>query len=327
MLVNDERYLQCQICCINYQNSFFYVKQECDHKFCKYCIFNYLINCINTNNVLRIKCPYVFIFTFINLQLQLQIKQNNCQQCYVDKNIEELIDENSFKKYIQFKKILIINQDPSLKWCCKEGCNKYVKANEKSNQAKCECGNIMCFLCGNDWHEGITCQDKMQEDFQQAIYKYEISFCPNCTVKVEKVSGCNKMTCPMCQVSFCWLCKLINIRYSHFNYLNIFGCPGRQYNNQALPKNYKLRNYLTLFPKLILIVLIALLLIIAFPIVVAVIAVLTPNYIYRHNTTFRQRRKHKKAKIIGLLILGITFVPLFLIPAIYILFKIVKQEI
>lgn len=44
--------------------------------------------------------------------------------------------------------------------------------------------------------------------------------CPNCKSWLQKLDGCNKMTCSKCQCYFCWLClaKLSKIDpYSHFN--------------------------------------------------------------------------------------------------------------
>ncbi|VDO46525.1 unnamed protein product, partial [Onchocerca flexuosa] len=44
--------------------------------------------------------------------------------------------------------------------------------------------------------------------------------CPSCQAKIEKGSGCNKITCIKCGHCFCWLCGIVlnkNDPYSHFN--------------------------------------------------------------------------------------------------------------
>ncbi len=44
--------------------------------------------------------------------------------------------------------------------------------------------------------------------------------CPNCRSWMQKLDGCNKMTCSKCQCYFCWLClKELSKSdpYSHFN--------------------------------------------------------------------------------------------------------------
>lgn len=47
---------------------------------------------------------------------------------------------------------------------------------------------------------------------------------------VEKISGCNHMTCSVCSYEWCWLC---GSTYSsvHFSPINPFGCAGMQNTN------------------------------------------------------------------------------------------------
>lgn len=47
--------------------------------------------------------------------------------------------------------------------------------------------------------------------------------CPNCKSWLQKLDGCNKMTCSKCNSYFCWLClsKLPKVDpYAHFNLLS-----------------------------------------------------------------------------------------------------------
>ena len=46
--------------------------------------------------------------------------------------------------------------------------------------------------------------------------KSPIKNCPWCKVRIEKVSGCNKMTC-RCGQSFCWICGSRISGYDHFS--------------------------------------------------------------------------------------------------------------
>jgi len=39
--------------------------------------------------------------------------------------------------------------------------------------------------------------------------------CPKCTVKIEKIDGCNKMKCKECKHSFCWICLKPCVDYKH----------------------------------------------------------------------------------------------------------------
>lgn len=47
--------------------------------------------------------------------------------------------------------------------------------------------------------------------------------CPQCRAWMQKLDGCNKMTCAKCHCYFCWICLKILSRsdpYSHFNSVN-----------------------------------------------------------------------------------------------------------
>ena len=63
----------------------------------------------------------------------------------------------------------------------------------------------------------------------QRIYNKDkklISICPNCRFMIEKVGGCNHMTCKKCKYEWCWLCNKVYTS-NHFDRTNLDGCPGK----------------------------------------------------------------------------------------------------
>jgi len=40
--------------------------------------------------------------------------------------------------------------------------------------------------------------------------------CPNCKFIIQKIDGCNKMTCSRCGIYFCWMCVNQIQGYDHF---------------------------------------------------------------------------------------------------------------
>lgn len=132
-----------------------------------------------------------------------------------------------FVKYLRFKQIKILDADPSVRWCPKPGCDKYVF--NKSRHVKkitCECGQEICFNCGRAFHGRFSsCEKQIDEKFKEWAKDKELRNCPMCKAHIEKSDGCNHMTCYYCNFQFCWIC---GGTYSseHFKPYNPFGCSG-----------------------------------------------------------------------------------------------------
>ena len=79
--------------------------------------------------------------------------------------------------------------------------------DEKSLQCP-KCEKWICFKCKDYWHGYTTsCEKNFENKFQEwAGDKNNISFCPMCRTKVERISGCNKMHCAFCDFEWCWIC-------------------------------------------------------------------------------------------------------------------------
>ncbi|KAL4473891.1 hypothetical protein ABPG74_022755 [Tetrahymena malaccensis] len=310
----------CNICCLSYQRDYFYTLDSCNHLFCKNCILKYLENCINTSQVLKIKCP-----------------DENCKVEFTDQILQKILDTKTFQKYQKFKELKIINSDPTLKWCNRPGCSFYCKINLNSPMITCKCGHQMCFQCGNNWHEGKTCDEVIQEEFQGAIQKYVISFCPTCKSKVQKASGCNRIFCPICSQSFCWICRTPNISYAHFSHINILGCPGKQFSRSNPDENPQYQRIIMFLPRLIMFILMLTIFIIIMPFFLVGLAILTPNYFYWNNESQeyvipKQKQKQRVMKAIGISILlifvGIILFPICLIPgSCIVLHKLIKNRL
>ena len=71
-----------------------------------------------------------------------------------------------------------------------------------------------------------------------------ITFCPMCRTKIEKVSGCNHMTCLFCSYEFCWYCG--GDASNGSGHWNGFGCGASMMRDQAPPSSLFLRILLKL---------------------------------------------------------------------------------
>ena len=72
-----------------------------------------------------------------------------------------------------------------------------------------KCNTEICFQCRDKWHgEEVTCEEAMKKQIAGWADKKKdnVSFCPMCRTRIENNSGCNYMTCGLCEYEFCWAC-------------------------------------------------------------------------------------------------------------------------
>ncbi|EAR98585.2 Ibr domain protein (macronuclear) [Tetrahymena thermophila SB210] len=206
----------CQICCQEFLGSEFYRLTICSHNFCMQCIQAYIINKINCSEVLNIVCPQV-----------------SCGAKIQDLQIQKVISPDLFEKYMRFKKIMVLNQDPNIRWCPTVDCDTYIRGDKDKICLQCpKCNEKMCYLCNSKWHEG-SCEDAMNQSLIRMKEKLQIKQCPKCKGRIQKFDGCNHMKCWVCSYEFCWLCKKQYSKW-HYRSWNIVGCPDQMFSDEAL---------------------------------------------------------------------------------------------
>ena len=96
------------------------------------------------------------------------------------------------------------------------------------------CGVATCTKCHKQYHSGISCEMyKAGEDGDDLLKKWmqknsrNRKYCPKCHAPIEKIGGCNHVTCVQCKVNICWLClevfRSVDDCYEHMPY-----CPRNQ---------------------------------------------------------------------------------------------------
>ncbi|KAF2670681.1 hypothetical protein BT63DRAFT_478795 [Microthyrium microscopicum] len=74
-----------------------------------------------------------------------------------------------------------------------------------------DCGFYICTSC-HDSHPNNSCAEfqYIKSGSQQAFEEYKkannMKECPRCTLTMEKIDGCNHMSCPSCGAHVCWVC-------------------------------------------------------------------------------------------------------------------------
>ncbi|CAG9313928.1 unnamed protein product [Blepharisma stoltei] len=200
----------CGICFERIRNE--WKHPECElHIFCEDCIKMYLKTKINDSQVLKILCP-----------------GENCKNLFTDEMIQAITDPDLFEKYKKFKWRAELLLDPQIKWCPTPNCDGFMKGSSKKPRLICPiCSYELCFKCGNAWHGKKTCEEIVDEGYETWAKGKEIQLCPKCKHRIEKIEGCNHMSCSICSYQWCWLCRGAYSAY-HFRSMNPFGCPNLQ---------------------------------------------------------------------------------------------------
>ena len=97
--------------------------------------------------------------------------------------------------------------------CSTPDCKMIYAVSEVGEKFFCSlCGVSVCTKCHVQYHDNLTCamyQSLKRGDGSIQKWIMEDSrnrkYCPNCHVGIEKIAGCNHMSCK-CGVHICWVC-------------------------------------------------------------------------------------------------------------------------
>lgn len=171
---------------------------ECGQKICKNCFKIYLHTTIYQNFSLDcIRCPCF-----------------ECNHLLSDNLVLDKIDADMKSKYQQLITNGFVQNSRLIKWCTSVECERAIKVSVTNQPAvRCECGSYFCFQCLQEIHDLIPC--KLLKDFADVKAAHletaswlvsNTKLCPRCQVNIEKIGGCNHITCSFCHFEFCWIC-------------------------------------------------------------------------------------------------------------------------
>ena len=72
--------------------------------------------------------------------------------------------------------------------------------------------NGLIYEC-KQWHQNISCKENMKQlrkldkKTEKWRRKHEVKICPRCRIGIEKIDGCNHISCSNCSFQFCWVCQ------------------------------------------------------------------------------------------------------------------------
>ncbi|KAH7322118.1 hypothetical protein B0J17DRAFT_684276 [Rhizoctonia solani] len=197
--------LQCCSICLEIMDSSLWICPSylCAHepKICESCIETYIIHAIN-NRFNEILCPDV--------------------ECRKEIGYEDILvhtheDEECLNRYNALVAQRELERQPNFVWCTNPWCRQgqIHDGGATIPLVICDyCHERTCFVHHTPWHSNLTCDQYSKYEENEASEEYiriYMKRCPNteCKRPVEKIDGCDHMTCHRpggCGHQFCWIC-------------------------------------------------------------------------------------------------------------------------
>ncbi|XP_051734617.1 E3 ubiquitin-protein ligase RNF14 isoform X2 [Ctenopharyngodon idella] len=236
--VFDGKVFCCGICYSEKLGSDSLLFKECQHVYCKACIKEYFQIQIRDGKVQYLNCP-----------------EPKCMSMATPTQVKLLVGEDEFARYDRLLLQSSLDLMADVVYCPRMSCCMAVMVEPDSTMGICpSCRYAFCTLCKRSYHGLSNCiattdelrslrdeyinaseevkkflekrfgkrviQKAVEESYSTEWLKSNTKQCPCCGSNIEKVHGCNKMTCSSCQKYFCWIClgALSKVNpYSHFN--------------------------------------------------------------------------------------------------------------
>ncbi|XP_063344200.1 E3 ubiquitin-protein ligase RNF14 isoform X2 [Pelmatolapia mariae] len=236
--VFDSRVFCCGICFVEKLGSNCLCFKECQHVYCKACMTEYFQIQIRDGNVQCLNCP-----------------EPKCTSLATPSQVKQLVDEELFARYDRLLLQSSLDLMADVVYCPRQSCGTAVMMEPDTTMGICSaCQYAFCTLCKLGYHGVSHCkiraeelrnlrdeylsatasgqkfmeqrygkrviQKAVEESFSRDWLSENCKCCPRCGTNIQKVDGCNKMTCTSCKQYFCWLCLGVLSKvnpYSHFN--------------------------------------------------------------------------------------------------------------
>uniref|UniRef100_A0A3B4X006 RBR-type E3 ubiquitin transferase n=1 Tax=Seriola lalandi dorsalis TaxID=1841481 RepID=A0A3B4X006_SERLL len=236
--VFDSKVFCCGICFVEKLGSSCLCFKECQHVYCKACMTEYFQIQIRDGNVQCLNCP-----------------EPKCTSLATPLQVKQLVDEELFARYDRLLLQSSLDLMADVVYCPRQSCGTAVMVEPDTTMGICSaCQYAFCTLCKLGYHGLSNCkipadelrnlrdeylsatsegkkfmeqrfgkrviQKAVEESFSRDWLNENCKCCPRCGTNIQKVDGCNKMTCTSCRQYFCWLCLGLLSRvnpYSHFN--------------------------------------------------------------------------------------------------------------
>ncbi|RMZ26602.1 hypothetical protein D0859_09341 [Hortaea werneckii] len=174
----------------------------CRHpsRLCAQCLQSWVASELDSKGCEGIKCP-------------------ECPQILQYADVRQAASQETFKAYDNLATRNALSTLAEFAWCLNAQCGSGQLNIQNQNFMECaSCRFKQCLRHKGAWHTGETCEQyeyrssgakaRADEAKTEATLKTMSKLCPNkkCGWRIEKIGGCEHMTCRRCRHEFCWQC-------------------------------------------------------------------------------------------------------------------------
>lgn len=181
------------------------VNLPCGHDYCRTCL-QHLLRAATSGNFSQLEC-------IAESQIEVSKKNASCGGAIPYHIIRDLLSPTEEKKLFEASFTSHIHARPNeFRYCPTPDCQVIYRPGEKGTILQCpSCLSRICAACHVEFHEGLTCEEYHEntsgglDSFNKWRLEHNVKPCPNCRTNIEKIDGCNHMTC-RCGAHICWVC-------------------------------------------------------------------------------------------------------------------------
>lgn len=167
---------------------------DCGHCACKECLSRYLISA-SDHKTFPLKCLG---------------NENQCTELLPLSLCKRLLEKEQFARLVDASFFTYIQTRPQeFHYCPTPDCPQ-VYRDVPGKTLQCPtCLVSICPTCHAVQHDGVECRvtSKAGERlFNEWREQHNVKTCPRCSANIEKVAGCNHLTCTSCSTHICWEC-------------------------------------------------------------------------------------------------------------------------
>ncbi|EGR51620.1 uncharacterized protein TRIREDRAFT_103482 [Trichoderma reesei QM6a] len=142
--------------------------------------------------------------------------QGSCKKVVVLDDLQEHLSEGALEDVLERSFSSYIKRHPNVfRYCPTPDCGYIYRVSSEARTLNCSnCLRPTCSAC-HEPHVGMSCADHQDiktggyQAFAKLKKELGIKDCPTCKTPLEKIDGCNHMTCIACKAHICWVCLML----------------------------------------------------------------------------------------------------------------------